>query len=39
MAESHELMMVPVAEHPLFPGSTQALQLTENQYKVLLEEQ
>jgi len=36
--ESTALMMqfrlVPVAEHPLFPGSSQALQITEDQYEV-----
>jgi len=27
--------LVPVAEHPLFPGSSQALQLSEAQYEIL----
>ena len=26
--------LIPVAEHPLFPGSSQALQLTQDQYEV-----
>lgn len=28
---------MPVAEHPLFPGSSQALSLTETQYEILKE--
>lgn len=37
--EASQLMMqyrlVPVAEHPLFPGASQALQITAEQYELL----
>ena len=31
--------LVPVAEHPLFPGASQALQLTAEQYELLKDDQ
>ena len=34
VAESYELKLVPVAEHPLFPGASQVMQLTEEQFEV-----
>jgi hypothetical protein len=32
-----QYLLVPVAEHPLFPGSSQALQLSKDQYEILKE--
>ena len=30
-----QFRLVPVSEHPLFPGSSQALQLNKDQYEIL----
>ncbi len=42
-SESKELIaqyhLVPVAEHPLFPGSSQALSVTQEQYEILKDNQ